>query len=486
MAGFLFESLYNMGRGWGTHLVEEVLFMNHKILWLSLATLVVVAGGIFGFFAYQNHKLEKAREKVTREVEREMDQKIGRGNFHKVEQANKQNSDTMMFIPVLKDKSDNQALKQKILDAAKKEQNDSNNLVFFTFDRQRTGHGVEGYRLKKIRYDRAGFGYKRTSERQFDQQLVDADTGKVLTLGEVLSPDPDALLKLKLAMQKAIIAQKKLSLEQMAELGEAKYPERLSETSINLTDKALTLPISIPNDPELKHVAVPLSYLAGHVKSKYLAPGTEGEKPLRSANSGKKIALTFDDGPSRKVTPRVLALLNKYHAKATFFVLGSEVVENPGLVKQELMAGHEIGNHSWSHPQLTKLSNAEVSEQVLKTQMAVYEQTGYFPELMRPPYGAVHHDTALAIGLPLAQWTVDTEDWKYKSGRLVTNKVLKSARDGGIILMHDIHETTADGLEETLKQLKKQGYEFVTVSELLNQKLEIGHEYFDATQEKAV
>lgn len=460
--------------------------MNCKILWTSLVAIVVVIGAVFGFFAYQNYELGKARDKVAKDVERGMDQKNGRGNFHKVEQKNKQNSVITAFIPVLKDKSDNQILKQKILDAANKEQNDRDNLVFFTFDKQKTGNGVEGYRLKKVRYDQVGHHYKRVLEKQFDQQLIDVDTGKVLTLGEVLNSDPDALLELKLAMQKAVMAEKKWPIEKMAALGKAKYPDRLSETSINLTDKTLTVPISIPNYPEMKHVAVPLSYLTGHIKPKYLADETAKKKSLSPPNRGKKIALTFDDGPSRKVTPRVLALLKKYHAKATFFVLGSEVMENPGLVKQELLEGHEVGNHSWSHPALTKLSSADVSEQILKTQLAVYEQTGYFPELVRPPYGAVHHDTALAIGLPLAQWTVDTEDWKYKSGRLVTNKVLKNASDGGIILMHDIRETTADSLEETLKQLKKQGYQFVTVSELLNRKLEIGHEYFDATQEKAV
>lgn len=302
---------------------------------------------------------------------------------------------------------------------------------------------------------------------------------------DVLNRQPDALLELKRKMQETLIATGKIPLEKIGALGEASYPENLDETDIAITDTELSVPISIPGFAKIKQVAIPLSSFAAYVDPHHLPAGIEPPAPHQMV-SGKKIALTFDDGPSAKVTPRILATLKKYQAKATFFVLGSEVAEHPGLVKAELDAGHQVANHSWSHPQLTKLSDRDVAEQILKTQMVVYQQTGYFPELVRPPYGAVHKNTALAIGLPIAQWSEDTEDWKYKSGRHVTNKIVSSAYDGGMILMHDIHPTTADGLDAALKKLKELGYQFVTVDELLQEKPEIGHQYFDATDERAV
>ncbi|WP_223555539.1 polysaccharide deacetylase family protein [Lysinibacillus sphaericus] len=181
----------------------------------------------------------------------------------------------------------------------------------------------------------------------------------------------------------------------------------------------------------------------------------------------KRVALTFDDGPDAKVTPQVLAILKKYDAKATFFMVGTNVSKNPAIVEQVYEAGHEIGNHTWNHPKLTSLSTAAAKQEVDKTSNAIYNAIGQYPTVFRPPYGATNDKVRSVITMPSILWSIDTLDWKHRNADKVLSYVKASAKDGSIILMHDIHQSTANGLENVILYLQKQGYEFVTVSEIL-------------------
>ncbi|MGE7944537.1 polysaccharide deacetylase family protein [Lysinibacillus xylanilyticus] len=181
----------------------------------------------------------------------------------------------------------------------------------------------------------------------------------------------------------------------------------------------------------------------------------------------KRVALTFDDGPDAKVTPQVLAILKKYDAKATFFMVGTNVSKNPAIVEQVYEAGHEIGNHTWNHPKLTSLSTSAVKQEVDKTSNAIYNAIGQYPTVFRPPYGATNDKVRSVITMPSILWSIDTLDWKHRNADKVLSYVKASAKDGSIILMHDIHQSTANGLENVILYLQKQGYEFVTVSEIL-------------------
>ena len=181
----------------------------------------------------------------------------------------------------------------------------------------------------------------------------------------------------------------------------------------------------------------------------------------------KRVALTFDDGPDAKVTPQVLAILKKYDAKATFFMVGTNVSKNPAIVEQVYEAGHEIGNHTWNHPKLTSLSTSAVKQEVDKTSNAIYNAIGQYPTVFRPPYGATNDKVRSVITTPSILWSIDTLDWKHRNADKVLSYVKASAKDGSIILMHDIHQSTANGLENVILYLQKQGYEFVTVSEIL-------------------
>lgn len=183
------------------------------------------------------------------------------------------------------------------------------------------------------------------------------------------------------------------------------------------------------------------------------------------------IALTFDDGPNQKLTPRLLDLLAQHHIKATFFVVGENAAEYPDILKRAVREGHEIGNHSWSHPNFGKMGDEAVRSQISRTQDAIAAAIGTRPTLLRPPYGSVtarqkhfiHHE----LGYEIILWDVDPLDWKQPGPGVVANRILKETRPGSIVLAHDIHAQTIEAMPQTLNELEAKGFKFVTVSELL-------------------
>lgn len=195
------------------------------------------------------------------------------------------------------------------------------------------------------------------------------------------------------------------------------------------------------------------------------------EKPVKPTNTGdpnkKRIALTFDDGPHPKVTEQILNTLDKYHAKATFFMLGSRVQYYPDIARDVLARGHEIGNHSWNHPVLTKLSLESAVNQYTSTVAEIEKALNQKPTVFRPPYGATNDTINSQISVPVVLWSIDTLDWKYRNAQQLLPNVKNNLHNNAIVLMHDIHQSTADGLDSVLAYLQGQGYEFVTVSEIL-------------------
>ncbi|MBK5499839.1 MULTISPECIES: polysaccharide deacetylase family protein [unclassified Peribacillus] len=183
--------------------------------------------------------------------------------------------------------------------------------------------------------------------------------------------------------------------------------------------------------------------------------------------SQKVIALTFDDGPHPSHTMSILEALNKYDAHATFFVLGSRVQHYPEVLQKMTEQGNEIGNHSWDHPQLTRLSKKKIKSQIEQTQDAIEKATGTEPDLIRPPYGAINDNVREYMeDMKVTLWDVDPEDWKNRSKKKIVGKVMSKAKDGKVILMHDIYQTSAQAAVEIIKQLHDKGYQLVTISEL--------------------
>ncbi|MFJ9631820.1 polysaccharide deacetylase family protein [Streptomyces sp. NPDC101175] len=180
----------------------------------------------------------------------------------------------------------------------------------------------------------------------------------------------------------------------------------------------------------------------------------------------KCIALTFDDGPAVTYTATLLKYLAQYKARATFFTVGQNVAAHPELVRAEAKAGHEVGNHSWSHPDLTRLTTAQVKQQLERTSAAITAATGTAPTLFRPPYGAVNAQVKAATSMSPVLWTLDTEDWKYRDATKVADTVIAKATRNDVVLMHDIHPTSVAAVPEILRTLSARGYHFVTVSRL--------------------
>ncbi len=180
----------------------------------------------------------------------------------------------------------------------------------------------------------------------------------------------------------------------------------------------------------------------------------------------KVVALTFDDGPS-KYTEKILDILKKYDACATFFVVGNKVEFYSDQLKRMLKEGSEIGNHSYSHKWLNRLTKEEFQEEINKTQKAIKKETGFTPKLFRPTYGGYSDKLKTYTDLTFVLWTVDSSDWKVKNTEKILNNILPNVQDGSIILMHDNHSYAVKALDDVIKKLKEEGYQFVTVSELL-------------------
>src|SRR5213083_2418863 len=186
---------------------------------------------------------------------------------------------------------------------------------------------------------------------------------------------------------------------------------------------------------------------------------------------GPYIAMTFDDGPSATLTPKLLDLLAAHHIKATFFVIGENVAEHPDIVARAAREGHEIGNHSWSHPNFAKMSQESVRSQLQRTDDAIKNATGKRPTLMRPPYGSLtereKHWIHDEFGYRIILWDVDPYDWKRPGPAVVRNRILKETQPGSIVLSHDIHPGTIEAMPSTFDALEAKGFKFVTVSELI-------------------
>ena len=190
----------------------------------------------------------------------------------------------------------------------------------------------------------------------------------------------------------------------------------------------------------------------------------------------KRIALTFDDGPHETYTAEILSILKEYGIKATFFVVGQNAKAYPKLVKQEADEGHEIGNHTYTHPKLREQNAESFSCELEKTRVVIEEITGVSPILFRPPEGfreGVIKTVAKEQGYQMILWSVDTEDWRGLSASQIENAIMKDVKDGSIILCHDYvvgKSHTPEALRRVIPQLLEEGYEFVTVSDLVRKR----------------
>lgn len=187
----------------------------------------------------------------------------------------------------------------------------------------------------------------------------------------------------------------------------------------------------------------------------------------QAAGSTKLIALTFDDGPSAANTGRLLDGLKARGAHVSFFMTGQNAKRNPSLVKRAYEEGHQICSHTYDHALLTNLKNSDIRSQLDKTNKILDDAIGYdLSYCLRPPYGGYNDRVLSTANTPCYYWSVDTRDWESRNANSAYNMFLRYARDGSIVLMHDLYGTTVTAALNAIDTLQKQGYEFVTLSEL--------------------
>ena len=214
----------------------------------------------------------------------------------------------------------------------------------------------------------------------------------------------------------------------------------------------LDLTISGVKDPSVRRMVAPMQT---HVKV-----------PERSIIGKKLVALTVDDGPSGLTTPALLDVLKARDVPATFFMLGIMARRNPEVARRIFDEGHEVASHTMSHQNLVKIKPAAVEADINEMNAVFLEVLGEKPNLTRPPYGNFNENVREIIKTPLILWSVDTMDWKNRNPEAIVATALSQVYDGGIILMHDVYQESVEAVPELIDALRREGYEFVTVSEL--------------------
>jgi peptidoglycan/xylan/chitin deacetylase (PgdA/CDA1 family) len=207
------------------------------------------------------------------------------------------------------------------------------------------------------------------------------------------------------------------------------------------------------------------------------------QRPAVDCRRVKCVALTFDDGPG-PYTAKLLGMLAAHHnARVTFFLIGGNIRGREDIVRREVAQGHVVGDHTWDHPDLSRLPKKRIHTELARTLDEIDRVTGGRVTLMRPPYGATGKRVkrvAKALGLAQIIWDVDTDDWRDRNSAIVAHRAIFRARRGDIILMHDIHPTTVNAVPAILRGLARRGFTLVTVPDLLAaHPLKPGHVYFD-------
>ena len=189
--------------------------------------------------------------------------------------------------------------------------------------------------------------------------------------------------------------------------------------------------------------------------------------PEEKKTEKKRIALTFDDGPHPIYTPQMLELLKEEQVPATFFLLGENVELYGDVVKEIAKEGHLIGNHTYHHVQITSLSLEEACKEIQETSDLIEELTGTGTEYVRPPFGTWNVELEERLNMIPVMWSIDTKDWTTQNVDWIVRETVKHAEDHDIILMHDSYQSTVEAVKRVIEQLEAEGFEFVTVDEII-------------------
>ena len=309
----------------------------------------------------------------------------------------------------------------------------------------------------------------------------DKKSGEVIGLDNLTEKSEEAIKAIVAAARHDVAQTIKQRQQPEANLDEMITKEALSNFTITDDGNTLAWPIGqaslLPSAYGEMTIKVPTATVAKYLQNstaQKLASFPEPPEPKpapaapTAANPGKVIALTFDDGPG-PYTAHLLDILNQHDTKATFFLIGSKVSAQADVLRRMHAHGHQLGNHSWSHPELPKLPVNQIASEIDRTNDAIKQAAGVTPAILRPPYGAVNSAVLEQLrlrGMSSILWSVDTRDWADRNSDIVCSRAVAGAHPGAIILMHDIHQTSVNAVPCILNALKQQGYSFVTIQRL--------------------
>ncbi len=243
-----------------------------------------------------------------------------------------------------------------------------------------------------------------------------------------------------------------------------------------LTDSQLPLRVAIPYETLTQYLTLledvlpsrPLN-MAAQVAPELESTNEENQSVTQELEGDKKkVAITFESGPHPLYTPIILDTLTTRDTKATFFFLGNRSLAYPEVVAKTHLEGHLIGNHTFTHPQMTRLSPSQMSEEIRSTQNAIYASTGFKPYMLRPPFGLFDASLIQTANMPLILWSIDPGDDVYQDPQYIISHVLANVHDGAIIRLRDNNSGTTQAIGGLIDALLNEGYECVTLSELLN------------------
>ena len=446
-------------------------------LWIIVALLFFTMVALQGIITYKvtNKKVfEEKIEALKKEKEDAFSQGSQKNHFRK------DKTEIIAYYPMA-----GENVITSVRDAIFKDVTDKvegkEHLIFYYSEKGETSFkGVENRSVKKQAYDLTNSNLVELENTTLDKFYLKED-GSIFTLDQVFS-DASKGKETLLEEIKSNLTDSKREQASIDQLLADFSATDLSSWKFDYKDSQLIV-FPLKQTQGLEEIALPISDFFDVIQSSYLTEKDEELYKKAQAEKNKKVvALTFDDGPDGKTTPQALDILAKYKIKATFFVQGKNIAGNESILKRMQSEGHEVGNHSWNHPILTKLSLEDAKKQLTDTEDAITKVLGKSSKLMRPPYGAISDDIRNSLDLRFIMWDVDSLDWKSKNEAAILTEIQHQTSDGAIILMHDIHQPSVNSLPKVIEYLQEQGYSFVTVSELLNTRLKPHGIYYSQHQ----
>ena len=435
---------------------------------------ICVLGSMIGYKVFSKQNFEQKIESLKKEKDDQLSEGNQKDHFRKGQ------AEVIAYYP-LQGEQVISSIKGIMTQDIKDNLEDKENLVFYYTEKQdSTLKGIVNRSVMKQVYDLTSSKVEETEKTSLAKVHLTED-GKSFTLDQLFSGASKAKEQLIKEITSSL-QDKKLEQEKIDQIVKGFSDQDLSAWNFDYKDSQIILYPS-QSVENLNEIALPVSSFFELIQSSYLLDkDAELYKVYFEKKNRKVVALTFDDGPNPATTNQALDTLSKYGIKATFFVLGKNVSGNEEILKRMKSDGHVIGNHSWSHPVLSKLSLDEAKKQITDTEDALTKVLGSSSKLMRPPYGAITDDIRNSLDLSFIMWDVDSLDWKSKNEASILTEIQRQVKNGSIILMHDIHVETVNALPKVIDYLKEQGYEFVTVPEMLHSRLKSHELFYDRNQ----